>query len=158
MSSKNSFKTLLHTVQRVLDEYLGHHQLQTDDHDVQQVELVDHFQSQRLVAEQLHAHVHHAITQRVRVTGHLQHGRDPAVVHDKGARQLLLVLQVGQHVQQEADDVLWELELERPEDELFQECRVFQVLGQSRQVPVIVRRVNVREGFQHLPVFLLAVL
>lgn len=103
-------KVLGRIEQRVLDEIFRHHHLQADDHDVQQAQFLDHFQGEALVGEQLDGHVNDAIAQDVRVLGHFQNGRDSTVVHDEGASEMLLVVLVGQHVQQEADNVLGELE------------------------------------------------
>lgn len=73
-----------------MNEDLAHHVLQTDDHDVQQVQLLGHPQGQTFVGEELHAHVDHTVTKSVRVHGPLQHHRDPAVVQHKSSCQRLL--------------------------------------------------------------------
>lgn len=78
------------TMQSILYEYLGHHQLQADDHDVQQRQLIDHFKCQTLVGEELHTHVHDTIAECVRISGHFQHRWNATVVHDKCACQMLL--------------------------------------------------------------------
>jgi len=78
------------TMQRILYEYLGHHQLQTDDHHVQQRQLVDHLESQTFVGEELDAHVDHPVAKRVRIAGHFQHGRYATVVHHKCAGEVFL--------------------------------------------------------------------
>lgn len=77
-------------MQRVRDQYLGHHLPQADDHHVQQAQLLDHLERETLVREQLDAHVHDPVAQRVRIVGHLEHARYPAVVHDEGAREMFL--------------------------------------------------------------------
>lgn len=78
------------TMQSILDEYLGHHQLQTDDHDVQQRQLIDHFKCKTFVGEELHTHVDDPIAERVRISGHFQHRWNATVVHDKCACKVLL--------------------------------------------------------------------
>ncbi|CAN7998535.1 unnamed protein product, partial [Ixodes pacificus] len=106
----------------------GHHGLEADDHDVQQVGTLSHAQGQGLVGEELHAHVHHPVRERLRVHRLGQHLADAAVVLHKGLLRIGLYLVVGvwQHVEQKADQLLGKLKLDHPEDQFLQEAVVDQ--------------------------------
>lgn len=137
----------------VLDEDVPHHAHQTYDHDVQQIQLFRHPQCQAFIGEQLHADVDHSVAQRIRIGRSLQHHRDPTVMLHESPCQGLFVIRVGQHVEQQADDFLWKLELHCPEHQLLQEGFVHEILLKGLVVLVLVIGFRDGQGFQCLFVY-----
>ncbi len=71
----------------------------------------------------------------------------------EGPREDLLVLLVRQHDEQEADQLLRELVLHRPEEQLLQEGGVHQPRRQRRTLAVLLRKLRHRQGVQRRLVF-----
>lgn len=70
-------------MQSILYYDLAHHELEADDHDVQQAQLLGHPKSQALIRKELHANMDHTIAQCVRIDGSLQHHGYSTVVEHK---------------------------------------------------------------------------
>ena len=105
--------------QSVLAEHVGHHVLERGYHDVEQVKIIRHPESQLLVAEELDRDVDDAIGEGIRVVSLNQHQRHSGIMKDECTGEGLLVLGVWQHIEQEADQFLRELVLDRPKDEFL---------------------------------------
>jgi hypothetical protein len=75
-------------------------------------------------------------------------------VEHEGPRENLLVLLVRQHDEQQADQLLRELVLHRPEEQLLQEGGVHQPRRQRRTLAVLLRELRHGEGVQRRLVLL----
>ncbi len=108
-----------------------HHVSEAGHHDVQERERLGHGQGQVLVGEELDGDVDHPVGQLVRVGAADEHHGDAGVVQHEGARERLLVVAVGQHLEQQADQTLREFVLNGPKYQFLQERSVLQARRQS---------------------------
>lgn len=65
-----------------------------------------------------------------------------------------LVVLIGQHVEQEADQRLREFKFKCPEYEFLEECRMHQFVAQRWQITILIRWLGIRETVDGILVFL----